>query len=566
MINVTALSSVSRKTGADGQWINDNIIKVADDDIKAIAAGLDEAGISELDDIRASAGFGVLAYNKVKDYDLFDLLFKTELARISWERLRDIDIENVSAMALSGAAAAKKILPYDVAKISADCWSGKSAWNAAKDYDLSAIMADAKSARAGYNIMSANAQTIKDIITTYESANANTAFGKEASAAINSGKPTWDGLKNTINASAGEWNKLSSYYDTTKRNYLNRSYDWVSANSAGITTLEQNLGNITNWNRMYNTTCADSGYPAWDKAYSAVMSAYGYSAWNQLPGNTADFVKLKAVSAGSATWNRNVAFVNASATKLTNTFTATTANQNKWITYNKIYDPYVKFFTSYSSTTGGWNNAFFNSSTGFSAKSAQFNNAQFVVNTNSGNWNIMNNAAKSATNWTRMHDTVKAKSANWEKVYNESEYTRNAVNVFSSHSGTQTTPMWEQMAYGKSDWWGTIGSFTGQVTGSSGNWITLSAYDQKLKGTPRFSAALSAGSANYSKWTQLNNFSDSFRAVLDGMRNGMTATSGKWVVRPDTSNALHILRRKGFFTKAHFGASENIAETIFLIS
>lgn len=567
-MEVTALSSISRSHLADGQWITENIIKVADDDIKAIASSLDENKIEELDGIRSSAMSGQLANNKLNGYNIDDLDVKTQQGHWTWQTMSGFPFDSAIASAKSGAAAAPKILPYDVKTISANTYSGKSAWNAVKDFELSAILSDAKDGRAAYNILSANNQTIKDIITTYESANANTAYGKEASAAVKKGQPDWNTLKDTIAASAGQWNKLSAYYNNTKRDYLNRSYDWVSANSAAVGTLEQNLNGIANWNRAYNTVCADSGISAWNRTYSAVMSASGYPEWNKLPGNTADFVKVSAVSANSATWNRLVTAVNASAGKFDSAYNVITANQNSWITYNKIYEPYIRVFTNYQNASGNWQNTFYGASTSISAMSGKYNLMTKSANTYSSNWDKTTGFSTKITNWNSVYDTVYAKSAKWEHVYDGQLATCAAACVFSSHSGTKTTPMWEQMAYQKGDWWyDTIGSWTGKYCPYSAGFIKqLTAYSAEINSARApFSSAVNIGAKNYAGWSQLNNFAGTFPDNLNKWYSATTANSAKWVIRPNTSNSLHILRRKGWFTKKLIGNSD-VSETIFLIS
>lgn len=567
-MEVTALSSISRTTLADGQWINDSIIKVADDDIKAIASSLDENGIDELNGIRSSAMSGQLAHEKVKDYSFLWLYDNSQSGRVAWQTMSSFPFDKAIASAKSGAAAAAKILPYDVKTISANINSGKAAWDAAKGFDLAAILASAKDSRAAYNILSANNQTIKDIITTYESTIANATYNTAASAAVKKGQPVWNTLKDTIAASAGQWNKLSAYYNNTKRDYLNRSYDWVSANSAAVGTLEQNISGIANWNRAYNTVCADSGISAWNRTYSAVMSASGYPEWNKLPGNTADFVKVSAVSANSATWGKLTDTVNASASKFNDTYNTTTANRNSWITYNKIYEPYIRVFTNFQNASGNWQTTFYGASTSISGMSGKYNLMTKSANTYSTDWDKTTGFESKITNWDRVYNTVNSKSAKWDHVYDGHLATCAAACVFSSHSGTRTTPKWEQMAYQKGDWWyGTIGSWTGVYCNYSAGFIKqLPAYSAEINSARApFSSAVNIGTKNYSGWYQLNNYYGTLPDYLNKWYSATTANSAKWVIRPNTSNSLHILRRKGWFSKKLIG-SHDISETIFLIS
>jgi len=574
-MQVTALSSISRKTLADGQWITENIIKVADDDLQAIATDLGD--LDKFGDLRNSAIYGQAAWDKVKDYDLAVISANTSAGKQALDKVATFDYDKVVASAKSGVAAAGQILPYDIAQIEKNAKSGMAAWNAVKDYDFPTLQANAKDARAGYNLLSAYAPTINGITSTYANITAITAQGTAASAAIKTGRPSWDSLKQTIDASAGQWNKLSSYYNTTKSGYLDRSYNWVSANSGKIGTLEQNLGNTAKWNSTYNTVCADSGISAWNRAYSGVMSSYGWEEWNKLPGETSTFNKLSAVSANSSRWNTLVSMVNASADKFTNTFTGVTANRDKWITYNKLYNPYVKFFTEYPQTAAKWNNAFFAPNSGLSAKSGYWDTITKSANTYSSDWNKITGYKYDIEKWKAAYFAVNNTSSYWEQAYKPVPYMKEAMHVFSSHSGTQTTPMWDMMAYGKSDWWGKIGSFTGMWSNSANIQKQLDAYNKEIRtgnGAP-FSACLSAATGksytwkqtgvknNYDAWYKLWSYDGGFANALNSAYNNMKSTSGKWVQR-NTNSSLKILRRKGAFTKKF--SLDNVAATIFMMS
>jgi len=569
-IEITALANVSRETLADGVWFTDKIIGVADQDLQNIAQALDDNDIANLPNVIASAKLGASAWNAVKNQDFAKMSANAVSGASAWMNVSAFDYDGVSRSAYSGFKAAEKTLPYDITTIKEQAKLGYVAYQDCSAYNLSAIQNSAKSARGAYNNISANTSTINNLISTCSAFSSISAFGPVTIWYLNENSARWNETTANLSLYETAYDALLPYEkwreDPTKR-YNEMTAFWNNV-QLKFGRLQTSLGEISaDANNMHNVISAYSA--RWNRMDSGQRSGYGASAWNQLPGETATFWHLSSVSAKSANWTWAHDKTNQSATKFTSAANIISTNRNKWL-LPSAFNTYTNFVTSYRKNSEIYNRAFYSGASSLSALSGWADTCKSDVDASASKWNSIT----VNPDWTATYGKVNANSANWQRYWTSADNMSSCVTVFSSHSGTQTSPMWEQMAYGKSDWWGKIGSWTGIVGSNSSYWLDLSAVRRGLTGNPSYSAALTvtnaktitSTSANFSAWYTLYDYNGGKAEALTEMYKTYTANSAsKWLKTNGTNASLRILRRKGWFTKYHTGTSE-IANTIFLMS
>ena len=577
-IQISSLSAIARDTLADGVWFNKNIIKIADDDLKAIASALDDNGVENLPNYIASAKLGASAWNAVKNQDFAKMSANAISGASAWKNVSAFDYDGVSRSAYSGFKAAEKTLPYDIYTIKEHAKRGYVAYRNCSAYDISAIQNSAKSGRAAYNNISANTSTINNLISTCSAFSSISGLGPLAIWQLNDYSANWNAATANLSLNETAYDSLLDYKSWTEgqpKRYNEMTAFWNNTHLE-FERFQTSLGQISaDANNMHNVISAYSA--RWNRMDNGQRGGYGASAWNMLPGDTATFIHLSAVSANSAAWKNMQSVVTTCADKFDSTVT-TLANKDSWLVPGN-YTNYTNMVNTLRGNSGKYNSAFYYGPSGLSSISGWMNNAKTVLDASAGKWNEMNRSTD-FNSWIRTHNVVMNNSAYWEKAWTSAHNVSSFLDVFSSHSGTQTTPKWEQMAYDKSNWYGKIGSWTGTVTGNSAYWNDLSKFRTALTGNPSYSAALSAASGksysyvsatdNYSAWYMLHSYaSDSSKAeALTNMYKTYTANSAtKWVRTVGGNNAsLKILRRKGWFTKHHTDIASNISNIIWLLS
>lgn len=577
-IQISGLSAIARDTLADGEWFNKNIIKIADDDLKAIASALDDNGISSLPDVKASANLGASAWEKIKNYNIPEIHANAISGASAWKNVSSFDYAGACLSAYSGFKAAEKVLPYDITTIINQANLGYAAYKNCSAFDMSALLNSAKDARAGYNLLSAYNPTIQSILSSYNEVTAISALGLYAMYDLQGSSARWNDLTANLQANGPTYSAVNGYETpaSPSAKHVNDASRFVQTACIGFNRLDSTLpGSSAEYNNM---TTAVSAYSArWNRMDNGQRGGYGASAWNMLPGDTATFRHLSAVSANSAVWKNMQSVVTTCADKFDSTVT-TLANKDSWLIPGN-YTNYTNMVNTLRGNSGKYNSAFYYGPSGLSSISGWMNNAKTVLDASAGKWNEMNRSTD-FNSWTRTHTVVMNNSANWEKAWTSAHNVSSFLDVFSSHSGTQTTPKWEQMAYDKSNWYGKIGTWTSITTGNSAYWNDLSKFRTALTGNPSYSAALSAASGksysyvsasdNYSAWYMLHSYaSDSSKAeALTNMYKTYTANSAtKWVRTVGGNNAsLKILRRKGWFTKHHTDIASNISNIVWLLS
>ena len=115
--NLTAVSSIDRKTGANGVWFTDEIIKKTSGNIDFLANELDTLDFTDIPNIAQSAQYGSIAKDIILEnkFDEIEASAKSGAQASAWLSSWVDKFEGIEKSAKSGASALNALKNYDMA-------------------------------------------------------------------------------------------------------------------------------------------------------------------------------------------------------------------------------------------------------------------------------------------------------------------------------------------------------------------------------------------------------------------------------------------------------------------
>ena len=299
--NLTAVSSIDRKTGANGVWFTDEIIKKTSGNIDFLANELDTLDFTDIPNIAQSAQYGSIAKDIILEnkFDEIEASAKSGAQASAWLSSWVDKFEGIEKSAKSGASALNALKNYDMAGLAGSAKSGKWAWDQISDKNFTDIENSAKSGASTYSTIMGMKTNLDKVTTTLINGLMNDAKSSfQAYNTINSKSATWNTLYTKVNANGSKWDSL--------------------------------VVNTTNWNSVYNTGTGYSGH--WEVAdfskmngcYSAVCA--NSAKWLEVKTSGESFNKTLTNSSHVDNWDK----LNLSATNWDNAYNSIKTNSGKW--------------------------------------------------------------------------------------------------------------------------------------------------------------------------------------------------------------------------------------------
>lgn len=463
---LTAAKTVSRKTGADGDWFTSEIIAVQDANLRYLANAIDEAGLTDLSDIAEKAKLGAIAYDMIVENDLPGLSAKAEDSQ-KLANAVDLWLSAFSGMessAACGKSAYDAIKSINITALQTSAENGNSAWNVISAIDVDSIMVSAKYGAAASATIAAMPklgsvteellqQMMNEAGSAYSAYNVLTANRDlyqwdTQFAAVNASANLWNLLYTDVSKSGAAWNELLSVltsanlWDSCDWRKMNNMANIVSANSASWKNVQtsadaliamSDAANVDVWNAMA-TACESE---KWNAATTAISN--GSAKWNMIGDPTNWNSVYETVYSKSGRWDmiaNDVANWNAMRT-------AINASANKW-----------------------------NSAANVATNSTKWNAASTLTTDSSANWNL---TYTSANNYKDMYDTVASAIPNFNKLYNQIDASANNWNKCILYAVKNMIPIqqaYETVSANSADW----NTMKNTVDDGEENWDKVYAY------------------------------------------------------------------------------------------
>lgn len=489
---LTAAKTVSRKTGADGDWFTSEIIAVQDANLRYLANAIDAAGLADLSDIAEKAKLGAIAYDMIVENDLPGLSAKAEDS----QKLADaVDLwltafPGIETSTAAGKSAYDAIKNINMTALQTSAENGNSAWSIASAIDVDSIMTSAKygaSVSATIVAMPKLGSVSEELLQqmTNEAGSAYSAYSALTAnrdsyqwntqfAAVNASANFWNSLYTDVSKSGAAWNELLSVpvsanlWDSCDWRKMNNVLSTVSANSVAWKNVQtsadaliamSDAANVAVWDAMaaacesekWNTTAstisngsakwnAISDPANWNSVYATVHSKSG--SWDAIANNVAN-------------WNAMHAAINASA--------------NKW-----------------------------NSAANVATNSTKWNVASTLMTDSSANWNLTH---ASANNYKDMYDTVASAIPNFNKLYNQIDASANNWNKCILYAVKNAIPIqqaYETVSAKSADW----NAMKNSVNDGKENWDKAHAYVSSFADTISDTTVCVAENSNF--WLSRN--------------------------------------------------------------
>lgn len=465
---LTAAKTVSRKTGADGDWFTSEIIAVQDANLRYLANAVDAAGLADLSDIAKKAELGAIAYDMIQANDLPGLSAKAEdsqkLANAvdSWLPL----FPGIESSAASGKLAYDAIKNLNITALQTSAENGNSVWRITSAIDFDAITSSAKYGAAASASIAAmpKLESITNELLQQMTDEAGSAYSAYSVLTASRDLYQWDTQFAAVNASANFWNSL--YADVSKSGKA-----WDELTTVAISA---NLWNSCDWRKMnnvLNTVSANSG--AWKTvqtsadAMIAMVDVANTDVWNAMAA-VCESEKWNAaadtISDGSAKWNAI-----GDSTNWNSVYETVYTKSGQWDAIAGGIANWNAMHTSINASASKWN-----SMATTAANSTKWNAASTLTTNNRANWDL---TYASANNYKNMYDTVVTAIPNFNKLYsqidgNADNWNALAVYAIFDKSVIPIHQAFEIVSTKSADW----NSLKNTVNSNEENWDKACAY------------------------------------------------------------------------------------------
>lgn len=484
---LTAAKTVSRKTGADGDWFTSEIIAVQDANLRYLANAIDAAGLADLSDIAEKAKLGAIAYDMIVENDLPGLSAKAEDS----QKLADaVDLwltafPGIETSAAAGKSAYDAIKNINMTALQTGAENGNSAWSIASAIDVDSIMTSAKYGASVSATIAAMPKlgSVSEELLQQMMNEAGSAYSAYSALTANRDLYQWDTQFAAVNASANFWNSL--YTDVSKSG--------AAWNELLAVPVSANLWNSCDWRKMNNVlTVVSANSAAWKNVQTSADALIAMS-------DDANVAVWDAMAAAceSEKWNATAATISNSSAK----WNAISDPANWNSVYATVYSKSGRW-DAIANDVANWNamhatiNASankWNSAANVATNSTKWNVASTLTTNGSANWNL---TRASANNYKDMYDTVASAIPNFNKLYNQIDASANNWNKCILYAVKNAIPIQQayEMVLAKSADWNAMKN---AVNDGKENWDKAHAYVSSFADTISDTTVCVAENSNF---------------------------------------------------------------------